>query len=87
MSKISFEGIGETVATFEHTTLCKQSRVPKRAPLWKPQTTKQAVCCPLREHTAVCCQQPVSRSVFALCKVWRFKFYGILKGEKYIDAL
>lgn len=39
-----------------------QSRVPKGEPLWKPQTTKQAVCCPLREHTAVCCQQPVSRS-------------------------
>ena len=31
-------------------------------PLWKPRTTKQAVCCPLREHTAVCCQQSVSRS-------------------------
>ena len=23
---------------------------------------KTGVCCPLREHTAVCCQQPVSRS-------------------------
>ena len=39
-----------------------QSRVPRGKPLWKPRTTKQAVCCPLREHTAVCCQQPVSRS-------------------------
>ena len=36
--------------------------VCQRVPLWKPRTTKQAVCCPLREHTAVCCQQPVSRS-------------------------
>ena len=26
------------------------------------QTTKQAVCCPLREHTAVCCHQSVSQS-------------------------
>ena len=48
-----------------------QSRVPRGKPLWKPRTTKQAVYCPLWEHTAVCCQQPVSRSVFALCKVWR----------------
>ena len=39
-----------------------QSRVPRGKPLWKPQTTKQAVCYPLREHTAACCQQPVSRS-------------------------
>ena len=59
-----------------------QSRVPKGEPLWKPQTTKQAVCCPLREHTAVCCQQPVSRSVFTLCKVWRFSVYGISEREK-----
>ena len=31
-----------------------QSRVPRGKPLWKPRTTKQAVCYPLREHTAVC---------------------------------
>ena len=59
-----------TPAGITHYTLQAKS-CAKGAPLWKPRTTKQAVCCPLREHTAVCCQQPVSRSVFALCKVWR----------------
>ena len=44
-----------------HYTLRAKS-CAKGVPLWKPRTTKQAVCSPLREHTAVCCQQPVSRS-------------------------
>ena len=50
-----------TPAGITHYTLQAKS-CAKGAPLWKPRTTKQAVCCPLREHTAVCCQQPVSRS-------------------------
>ena len=65
-----------TPAGITHYTLQAKSCAKEGPPLWKPQTTKQAVCCPLREHTAVCCQQPVSRSVFALCKVWRAVFKG-----------
>ena len=39
-------------------------------PLWKPQTTKQAVCCPFREHTTVCCQQPPFRGLRVVpCKL------------------
>ena len=72
--------LGEYSALVTHYTLQAKSCAKwGLCPLWKPRTTKQAVCCPLREHTAVCCQQPVSRSVFALCKVWRSTNNGISK--------
>ena len=51
-----------TPAGITHYTLQAKSCAKGGVPLWKPRTTKQAVCCPLWEHTAVCCQQPVSRS-------------------------
>ena len=70
-----------TPAGITHYTLQAKSCAKEGPPLWKPQTTKQAVCCPLREHTAVCCQQPVSRSVFALCKVWRIRNRRVFERE------
>ena len=47
-------------AGITHYPLQAKSCAKEQTP-WEPRTTNQAVCCPLREHTAVCCQQPVSR--------------------------
>ena len=60
-----------TPAGITHYTLQAKSCAKEGPPLGKPKTKKRVVCCPLGGHTVVCCQQPVSRSVFALCKVWR----------------
>ena len=50
---------GSVTATSRHFAL--QSRMPRDKSLWKPRTTKQVVWRLFRRHTAVCCQQPVSR--------------------------
>ena len=53
--------------TLLRKVVCQMGALP---PLETP--TRKGGTLPLHgAHTAVCCQQPVSRSVFALCKVWR----------------
>ena len=58
--------------------------VCQRASPLKPLTTKQAVCCPLWEHTAVCCQQPFHILFSPFVKFGVSGFMGFLKGKSNI---
>lgn len=67
-----------TPAGITHYTLQAKSCAKGGTPLETP--TRKGGTLPLHgAHTAVCCQQPVSRSVFALCKVWRSKLCRYFK--------
>ena len=68
-------------AGITHYTLRAKSCAKGQAPLKTPDN-KTAVCYPCWEHTAVCCQQPVSRSVFALCKVCRVTDYEVFERKE-----
>ena len=74
---------GITHYTLLRKIVCQMGALP---PLETP--TRNGGMLPLHgAHTAVCCQQPVSRSVFAFCKVWRVTIHGIPEREKCDDDI